>query len=391
MIATTPDHSLASRVAGKFEELFSRQPALLVRSPGRVNLIGEHTDYNNGFVLPAAINKAIYLSVSRRSDDEVHIVSLDFDRSYTGTVKKPAPSDLHWPNYILGVVDQLQRRGLAAGGFNCVFAGDIPLGAGMSSSAALENAAVFALNRLFDLGLDALTMVKLSQKAENEFVGLKCGIMDMFASMFGRKDQVIRLDCQSLEHTYFPFRTDGLRILLLDTKVEHTLASSEYNTRRQQCEAGVKLVQRAHPEVRSLRDVTTDMLVTIVAPVDELIYRRCSFVVEENARLLAGTEDLQRGDLAAFGQKMYASHDGLSRKYEVSCPESDWLVGQVKGAEGVFGARQMGGGFGGCTINLVKEEVIGGLVAKLAPLYRKAMGRELNWYIAQIENGTSII
>ena len=391
MIATIPDHALASRVADKFQEQFSHQPALMVRSPGRVNLIGEHTDYNNGFVLPAAINKAIYFSVSRRIDDEVHIVSLDFDRTYTGDVKEPVPSELHWPNYILGVVDQLQRRGLAVGGFNCAFAGDIPLGAGMSSSAALENAAVFALNRLFDLKLDTLTMVKLSQRAENEFVGLKCGIMDMFASLFGRKDQVIRLDCQSLEYTYFPFRTDGLRILLLDTQVEHSLATSEYNTRRQQCETGVRLVQRTHPEVRSLRDVSAEMLDTCVAPVDELVYRRCSFVVEENARLLAGTEDLQRGDLAAFGQKMYASHAGLSRKYEVSCPESDWLVEQVNHAEGVFGARQMGGGFGGCTINLVKEAVIDGLVTKLAPLYRKAMGRELKWYIGQIENGTSVI
>jgi galactokinase len=362
-----------------------------VRSPGRVNLIGEHTDYNNGFVLPAAVDKAIYMAIGPRSDGEVRLYALDFDESYRAPVQQPAPSPLHWPNYILGVVDQLQRRGLAVGGFNCVFAGDIPQGAGMSSSAALENAAVFALNRLFGLGLDPLTMVRLSQKAENEFVGLRCGIMDMFASMFGRKDQVIRLDCQSLDYTYFPFEAEGLRILLLDTQVEHSLASSEYNVRRQQCEAGVKLVQRHHPEVKSLRDVTAEMLAAYVAPADELIYRRCSFVVEENARLLAGTQDLQQGDLAAFGQKMYASHEGLSRKYEVSCPESDWLVDRVSREPGVFGARQMGGGFGGCTINLVKEDVIGDVVSKLAPLYHKAMNRELKWYIGQLENGTSIM
>ncbi|HEY4334855.1 MAG TPA: galactokinase [Puia sp.] len=381
---------LSSQVVGKFQEIFASQNALLVRSPGRVNLIGEHTDYNNGFVLPAAVDKAIYLAMERRIDDEIQLFAMDLGQSYRGPVRPPlTPSALHWPNYILGVVEQLQRMGFTIGGFNCVFAGDIPLGAGMSSSAALENAAIFALNQLFQLGLDPMTMVRLSQKAENEFVGLQCGIMDMFASMFGRKDQVIRLDCQSLEYTYFPFKTEGLRILLLDTQVEHSLASSEYNVRRQQCEAGVKLVQKHHPAVKSLRDVTLDMLLAHVAPVDELIMRRCSFVIEENARVLAGTEDLLRGDLAAFGEKMFASHEGLSKKYEVSCKESDWLVSQVKGTEGLLGARQMGGGFGGCTINLVKAEAIDGLVERIAPMYRKAMNRQLKWHIGQIENGTS--
>jgi len=381
---------LSSQVVQKFQEIFASPDALLVRSPGRVNLIGEHTDYNNGFVLPAAVDKAIYLVMARRNDDDIQLFAMDLDQSYRGPVRPPlTPSALHWPNYILGVVDQLQRMGYTLGGFNCVFAGDIPLGAGMSSSAALENAVIFALNQLFGLGLDPMTMVRLSQKAENEFVGLQCGIMDMFASMFGRKDQVIRLDCQSLEYTYFPFKTEGLRILLLDTQVEHSLASSEYNVRRQQCEAGVRLIQKHHPGVKSLRDVTPDMLTAHVAPVDELIWRRCSFVVEENARVLSGTEDLLRGDLAAFGEKMYASHEGLSKKYEVSCKESDWLVEQVRGTEGVLGARQMGGGFGGCTINLVKAENIDGLVERIAPMYRAAMNRELKWYIGQIENGTS--
>jgi len=383
---------LASRVTKKFQEIFASDGALLVRSPGRVNLIGEHTDYNNGFVLPAAVDKAIYLAVEPRTDDEIQLFAMDLDQSYRGTVRPPiAPSVWHWPNYILGIVDQLQGMGLTVGGFNCVFAGDIPLGAGMSSSAALENAIIFALNELFGFGLDPLTMVRHSQRSENEFVGLQCGIMDMFASMFGRKDQVIRLDCQTLDYTYFPFSAAGLRLLLLDTQVEHSLASSEYNVRRLQCEAGVKLVQKHYPGVKSLRDVSLEMLSAHVAPVDELIWQRCSFVVEENARVLAGTEDLQRGDLAAFGRKMYASHEGLSRKYEVSCPESDWLVEQAREADGVLGARQMGGGFGGCTINLVREDVIDGLVARIAPLYRKAMNRELKWYIGQIGNGTSII
>jgi galactokinase len=390
MIAIQPVPSLTSRVTEKFKDVFSHSEPLVVRSPGRVNLIGEHTDYNNGFVLPAAINKAIYMAVARRSDDELHIVSLDLDRSYVGHAGKIEPSGLHWPDYILGVVQQMQALGKVIGGFNCVFGGDIPLGAGMSSSAALECATAFALNELFELKLDPLTMVKLSQKAENLFVGVQCGIMDQFASMFGRRDHAIRLDCQSLDYVYVPFKMEGIRIVLLDTHVKHSLATSEYNTRRQQCEAGVRLVQAHHPAVRSLRDVSPDMLDKYVAPVDALVYLRCQYVVEENARLLAATEDLQRGDIAAFGRKMFASHEGLSRKYAVSCPELDFLVDQVRDHPGVIGARMMGGGFGGCTINLVREEAIDELVERVAPLYLRAMNKEMKVYIGQIENGTSL-
>ena len=248
--------SLASRVTDTFKEAFGDADFLTVRSPGRVNLIGEHTDYNNGFVLPAAIDKAICMTMRRRADDEVHIVSLDLQQTYTGSVRNVSPSGMHWPDYILGVVEQLQSMGCDIGGFDTAFGGDIPPGAGLSSSAALECATAFALNELFGLGLDRLTMVKLSQAAENEFVGVKCGIMDQFASMFGQEANVIRLDCQSLAYTYFPFRMDDIRIVLLDTRVKHSLASSQYNIRRQQCETGVRLVQKRHPFVRSLRDIT---------------------------------------------------------------------------------------------------------------------------------------
>jgi len=390
MIATQQEKSLSFRIIEKFKETFNTDP-VVIRSPGRVNLIGEHTDYNNGFVMPAAINKAIYMAVSRRDDDLIHIVSLDLELSYLGDIGKVAPTSLHWPDYVLGVVQQIQALGYKPGGFNCVFGGDIPLGAGMSSSAALECATAFSLNELFGLKMDPLTMVKLSQKAENEFVGVKCGIMDQFASMFGRRNHVIRLDCQSLEYEYVPFNTDGIRIVLLDTNVKHSLASSEYNTRRQQCEAGVALIQAHYPEVRSLRDATLEMLDKHVAPADALVYQRCQYVVEENLRLLAAGEDLKKGDIEAFGQKMFATHEGLSRKYAVSCPELDFLVEQVKGRPGVIGARMMGGGFGGCTINLVREAFIDELVAELTPAYARAMNKELKAYIGQIENGTSLI
>jgi galactokinase len=388
MIVTDNDASSASRITERFKTLFAEEP-VVTRSPGRVNLIGEHTDYNNGFVLPAAINKAIYIAVSPRNDHELHFVSEDLDLTYQGDIHRLVPSRLQWPDYLLGVIEQLQKAGHPVGGFNCVFGGDIPPGAGMSSSAALECATIYSLNEIFDLGLDKLTMVKLAQRSENEFVGVKCGIMDQFASMYGRKEHAIRLDCQSLEYEYVPFNMDGIRIVLFDTRVKHSLASSEYNLRRQQCEAGVKLVKAHHPDVNSLRDVTPDMLARYIAPADPIIYKRCRYVVEENARLLAACEDLRQGNIAAFGRKMFATHEGLSVLYQVSCAELDFLVEHVKDHPAVLGARMMGGGFGGCTINLVREEAIGELVAHTVTAYAKAMNKELKVYKGQIENGTS--
>jgi len=391
MAPSSSTSSPSSLVKNEFLARFPGAAPLIVRSPGRVNLIGEHTDYNHGFVLPAAIDKAIYLAAASRPDNEIHLVALDLRKSYNGSLDKLVSSPMHWPDYLLGVVQQLVLEGHPLGGFNIVFAGDIPLGAGMSSSAALECATAFALNQLFDLGLDTLAMVTLAQKAENRFVGVQCGIMDQFASMFGRRDQVIRLDCDSLQYTYFPLQLDGIRIVLLDTHVHHSLASSEYNTRRRQCETGVRLIRENCPEVASLRDVTLDMLDSYVAPVDQLVDRRCRFIVGENARLLAATEDLKRGDLTAFGQKMFETHQGLSREYEVSCPELDFLVDQVRDDPAVLGARMMGGGFGGCTINLVKAEAVDALAGRIAPVYRKEMKRELTAYVARIEDGTSVV
>jgi galactokinase len=398
MTVTQKDASPGARIIKKFNRQVAETP-VVVRSPGRVNLIGEHTDYNNGFVLPAAIDKAIYMAVSRRDDMELNLVSADLEASYQCAINRISRSPLEWPDYILGVVAQLQQRGLVIGGFNCVFGGDIPLGAGMSSSAALECATIFALNEIFALGLDALTMVKLSQKAENEFVGVRCGIMDQFASMFGRRHSVIRLDCQSLAYEYVPFNAKGVQIVLFDTNVKHSLASSAYNVRRQQCETGVRMVKaglggsvRSGDEVGvgSLRDVTLDMLDRFVASRDPLVYRRCRYVVGENARLLAACDDLKKGEIGSFGQRMFATHEGLSNDYEVSCAELDFLVDAVKDQPGVLGARMMGGGFGGCTINLVREEAIGDLVSRVSPAYAKTMNRELTVYKGQIENGTSI-
>jgi galactokinase len=383
-------HSIINKIEQKFEQTFSEKP-LIIRAPGRVNLIGEHTDYNDGFVLPAAINKAIYLGVSQRADDEIHLVSVDLNESFTGSVHKLEKEGQHWTLYILGVVEQLQKAGKTVGGFNLVFSGDIPLGAGLSSSAALECGVAFGLNELFSLGLDRVSMVKMAQAAENEFVGVKCGIMDQFASMMGRKNAVIQLDCRSLDYTYNPIEMAGIEIVLFDSRVSHSLASSEYNTRRSQCEQGVKLIQTKYPEVKNLRDATQDMLDELVKDQDPVVYRRCRYVVQENRRLLEGCEDLKRGDVAAFGKKMFATHEGLSKNYEVSCPELDFLIDCVKDQPAVLGARMMGGGFGGCTINLVKKEAIPQLIEEVSAKYETKTGQKPKVYVAETEAGVGIV
>ncbi|HMP86665.1 MAG TPA: galactokinase [Lacibacter sp.] len=365
---------------------------LIVRSPGRVNIIGEHTDYNEGFVMPAAIDKAAYLAISLREDDEIHLVANDLNETFSTTVTDLRPvGDVNWPNYIIGSAAQFLKEGVRLPGFNAVLTSDVPIGAGLSSSAAVECATVFALNELLQTGLDRITMVHMAQKAEHEFAGVMCGIMDQFASMMGKKDHVIRLDCRSLEYEYKPFNLGDIKVLLLNTNVKHSLASSEYNTRRRECETAVGWVREHVQGVNSLRNVTTAMLDQYVLPKDPLVDRRARFVVEEIERLLAACGDLTKGDFAALGRKMFATHDGLSKMYGVSCRELDWLVDQVRDNEAVIGARMMGGGFGGCTINLIREEAIGPLLEKLRPAYEAAMGLPLTGYITTIENGTDIL
>lgn len=371
---------------------YIKENSIIARSPGRINLIGEHTDYNNGFVLPAAIDKAAYLVITPRNDNEIHLHSVDLDEDYNTTVGELKKSDgASWPNYILGVIQQFLLAGISVSGFDAALTGDIPIGAGLSSSAAVECAVALAMNELFAAGFDKFTLVKLSQKAENEFVGVQCGIMDQFASMFGKYNHVMKLDCRSLEYEYVPFNMDGIKILLLDTNVKHSLGSSEYNVRRKQCEIGVAWIQRYHPEVKSLRDATLEMLDKFVLHDDIMIYQRCKYVVEENSRLLAACKDLEEGNISAFGKKMYETHYGLSKLYEVSCPELDFLVTQVQDNPAVLGARMMGGGFGGCTINLVREEAIEVLIADATMAYKKGMNKELKAHIAKIETGSNIL
>lgn len=386
----SPNTVYPKRIRLKFRELF-RQDALIIRSPGRINLIGEHTDYNKGFVLPASINKAIYLGIHKRADRLVCLHSLDYDDDFQISLDNIWSSGKLWPDYILGVLEQIQRKHQLENGFNIVFGGDIPPGAGLSSSAALECAAAYALNELFGMAYEKMDLVRLSQAAENEFVGVNCGIMDQFASVFGKKDYLIRLDCRSLEYTYVPFHAGNLKIVLFDTRVQHSLASSAYNERREQCEEGLRLIQTVHPEVGSLRDATEDMLLKLVKPENPLVYNRCSYVVAENERLLAGCEDLKNNDLKLFGKRMFETHAGLKDLYEVSCGELDLLVDLVKGDPNVIGARMMGGGFGGCTINLVQAEAVNSLIKTVSEAYKSKTGTEMLAYVVEIEDGTGII
>ncbi len=377
-------------VAAEFKRRFPGRP-LIVVSPGRVNLIGEHTDYNEGFVLPGAVDKAIVFAVGLRADNLCHCVSRDFDQEFRVEIDGLHRSPLRWPDYLQGVVDQFLRGGHRIHGFNVVFGGDVPIGAGMSSSAAIEGGLAFALDRLFGLNLGGTELALLAQRAENEFVGVRCGIMDQFINLNGRERKLLKLDCRSLAFEYVPFERPDLRIVVCDTLVRRELASSEYNVRRRQCEAGVAAVRASSPRVKSLRDVSPDLLEIHRADMDPVVYKRCAYVIRENERLLAGCEDLARGDVRAFGEKMSGSHAGLRDEYEVSSPELDLLVEAAMKVPGVLGARMMGAGFGGCTINLVEEGAVPELEIRVARDYEAAVGKKPLIHVVKIEAGTHVV
>ena len=374
-----------------FQLQFQAKP-IIVRSPGRINIIGEHTDYNDGFVLPAAIDKAAYIAISLRDDDEIHLIAMDLNQKYSVHLIDLKPvGDMGWPNYILGSAAQFLNKGVKLTGFNAVLTSTVPIGAGLSSSAAIECATVFALNELLHTNFEKLEMVKMAQKAEHEYAGVMCGIMDQFASMMGKKDYLIKLDCRSLEYEYVPFKLDGIKVLLLNTSVKHSLASSEYNNRRKECNTAVDWVSEHVQGINSLRNVTEEMLDNYVLNKDEIIDKRSRFVVQEINRLVEVCKYLENGNLVELGKKMFATHDGLSKMYQVSCKELDWLVDNVRNNPNVLGARMMGGGFGGCTINLVKENAIDELVTGLQFNYEKEMDLPLTHSVASIDNGTEII
>ncbi len=357
-----------------FCRLFGAAPEVYA-SPGRINLIGEHTDYNLGFVLPASIDKAIYVAIRRNSGTVSRIYSVDYDSQIELDLSGTRAPECQWGRYVYGVAQEMIKLGAEIGSVDMVFGGDVPLGAGLSSSAALESAVGYALNDMFGCGFTREQLARIGQLTEHNYIGVRCGIMDQFASLMGRKGHVVRLDCRSLEYTLFPFEPAGYRVVLIDSMVKHSLAGSEYNVRRAQCEKGVSVVASHVAGIESLRDVTAPMLETFKGEMDEVVYRRCKYVIDENARLLAGCAALEQGDYATFGRHMFGSHDGLSREYEVSCPELDFIVDIARSTPGVLGARMMGGGFGGCVINIVEQNHYGQYISLVTERFSERYGK----------------
>ena len=380
---------IATTVLKKFKENFSSQPSLFF-SPGRINLIGEHLDYNDGFVMPAAINKGVYYAIAKNQTDDIHFYAVDFDEHFSINIHDIKSND-GWKSYVLSVVNEILLPGKRTGGFNCVFGGDIPIGSGMSSSAAVEGGLAFALNELFDIGLGRVELALLCQRAEHNFPNVQCGIMDQFANMMGKKDHVILLDCKAMQHEYFPLLLEGYKIVLINTKVHHSLASGEYNIRRQRCEEGLSILKGLLP-VQSFRDIkTVDELEIGRSRMAPEVYNCCRYVIEEIGRTRKAAELLQLNDIAGFGKLMYATHEGLSKLYEVSCDELDFLVQQARKCPAVIGARLMGGGFGGCTINIVAEDGIANFIEDTSMEYQQQFNIIPEAYIVETADGTKAI
>jgi len=374
-----------------FKAQFGHPPTLVVRAPGRINLIGEHTDYNQGFVLPAAIDKAVYFAAAPLDAPHLDCLAENFGAFVRIQLTDIQPVAEGWPNFLLGVYDELQKAGFRPGGVQLVMGGDIPAGAGLSSSAAVESGMLHVLNHLYQLNIPTLELVKLAQRSENNFIGLQCGIMDMFASQMGREQCAIRLDCRSLAYEYVPFHAEAYRLVLCDTAVKHNLADSEYNTRRATCEESVRLLQPHFPAVQSLRDVTPEMLGMAQDLLPPLHYRRCKHIVTENARVLASCAALEQDDFVQFGALMFASHDSLQHDYEVSCAELDFLVAQARTNPAVAGARMMGGGFGGCTLNLVENTGVEAFEKAQKAAYLKEFGVELHCFGVNLVDGVGVV
>lgn len=382
---------LVEKVKNKFESHFD-QDYIVVRSPGRVNLIGGHTDYNDGFVLPLAIDKSIILAMKLNTSKKIRSYSVDKEEYFeTELTDNLQHSEKGWPNYLLGVIDRLQLRGFQVGGFDCVFGGDIPIGAGLSSSAALEGGVLFGLTQLFDWDIPPAEMARIAQEAENKFVGVQCGIMDQFISLNGKENHAMKLDCRSLDYEFYPFDDNGKVIVLCDTQIRRELASSEYNVRRRQCEEGVEKLQKYDSDIQSLRDVSLDFLKEHQQDLDSTIYKRCKYIIEENARVLQACEDLQRNDWKSFGRRIFESHNGLRDEFEVSIRELDVLVEAAHQVDGTLGARMMGGGFGGCTINIVEESSLKRFRQKVEQFYTEKTGQQLKIYTTRVSGGTHLV
>jgi galactokinase len=382
---------LIQHTSKHFEKLFNTQPQYIFLSPGRINIIGEHVDYNDGFVMPAAINKYICFAVSKNDDSQCTLIAKDLNETYKFDLKDDLkPIYKMWANYILGVLHQLKERGFAMSGFNIVFSSTIPMGAGLSSSAALECGIGYAMNSLFNLGLTKEEIALIGQKAEHTFAGVNCGIMDQFASVFGKKNSVIKLDCTTLDYQYYKADFKKYSLLLLDSNVKHTHLTSGYNVRRQEVELGLAIIKQHFPEVRTFRNCTESMVLELRETLGDTVFKRCHFVVKEIQRVQEAGEALSSSDFKKLGTLMSQTHEGLSKEYEVSCDEIDFLVDAVQHEKSVLGSRMMGGGFGGCSINLIEKGSEKELIERIATKYRNTFGIELKPYKVKIAKGTTL-
>lgn len=357
----------------RFESIWADKPRVF-RAPARVNLIGEHTDYNDGFVMPAAIDFSTWVAVAPRRDGILAVHSVQFGETCEfGVEVLPGPPRKHWTDYVRGVAAKLRPPGIPDIGANLVISGNVPIGAGLSSSAALEVATALALSSVWDRTLSRIEMAKLCQSAEHEYAGTHCGIMDQFISLHGKEGACLLLDCRSLEHRSLPVPKDA-RLVICNTKVKHQLANGEYNRRRVDCERAVVRAQKDDASVAALRDVTPELLESCKLDLSEVVYRRCRHVLSENERVITAAKALEAGNLQQFGSLMYESHNSLRRDYEVSCHELDLLVDIASQLDGVYGARMTGGGFGGCTINLVADDAVQQVISELEARYSKHTG-----------------
>lgn len=377
-------------IKAKYIELFQAKP-LLIRAPGRINLIGEHTDYNEGFVLPAAIDKEAVFAIQFNELNTFRFYAFDLEQYFETEQIKPAPKEFHWANYLLGVLAQFEKQGVQIKGIDCVFGSDIPTGAGLSSSAAIECGFSIGLNEILQTGFTNFQLVQMAQKAEHEYAGVMCGIMDQFASVFGKKNHVIKLDCRSNTHQYFPLGMKNYTIALADTKVKHDLASSAYNQRRMECERGVQFLKDKGHKINALRDVSKELIESYKNNLDPTVYMRCHYVINENQRVQDAGIALEMNDFNKFGMLMYDSHQGLKNEYKVSCNELDLLVDLTKNMDYVYGSRMMGGGFGGCTINLIRQGEELQFKDIVTKEYFDETGISPNVYFVKINDGGNVL
>ncbi len=380
---------LIKTVKREYISKFEVEPGLIICAPGRINLLGEHTDYNEGYVLPGAIDRAIYIALGTRPGSKSLVHALDLDDHIEFETSSPLRAEKGWGNYVQGVVDQLLKRGMAFESFQAVFSGDIPIGSGLSSSAALECGFGSGIDQLFSLDLPKLEIAKMAQSAEHEFAGVKCGIMDQFASVFGKENSVMKIDCRTLEYTLHMLELGDYELVLINSMVHHELASSGYNSRRQECDIALRCLKATNNRIASLRDATLQDLEKV--RVDDTVRKRAKYVIEENSRVLNMVSALSSADLAEVGKLMYATHSGLSADYEVSCEELDFLVELTKSEPAVLGARMMGGGFGGCTINLVRSPEVGRITGEILKKYQSKYGLTAEVYHVKLSEGVHTV